>query len=145
MQMDLRPSTLDDIGVLATLGWFCREYQKVYFHIHVEKEIGLQEDEISASLKVVLYRLTQEAMNNIAKHSRADFVRLSLRKQENKLEWAIEDNGVGFDLQTILSSSAPGRGMGLSSMRERTELSGGTFLIESIQGKGTTLRASWPL
>ena len=145
MQMDLRPSTLDDIGVLATLGWFCREYQKVYSHIHVEKEIGLQEDEVSTSLKTVLYRLTQEAMNNIAKHSRADFVHLSLRKQEKKLEWAIEDNGVGFDLETILSSSGPGRGMGLSSMRERTELSGGTFLIESIQGKGTTLRASWPL
>ena len=143
--MDLRPSTLDDLGVLATLGWFCREYQKIYSHIHIEKEIGLQENEVSTPRKVVIYRLTQEAMNNIAKHSQADLVRLSLRKQEAQIEWVIEDNGMGFDLEKILSSEGSKRGLGLSSMRERTELSGGKFMIESIQGKRTTLRASWPL
>ena len=145
MQMDLRPSTLDDLGVLATLAWFCREYQKIYSHIHIEKEIGLQENEVSTPLKVVLYRLTQEAMNNIAKHSQADLVRLSLRKKENKIEWVIIDNGMGFDLEEILSPEGSKRGLGLTSMRERTELSGGTFTIESTKGKGTTIRASWPL
>jgi signal transduction histidine kinase len=145
MQMDLRPSTLDDLGVLATLGWFCREYQKIYSRIRIEKEIAIQENEVSNPLKVVLYRLTQEAMNNIAKHSQADLVRLSLRKQETQIEWVIEDNGMGFDLQKILSSEGSKRGLGLSSMRERTELSGGKFMIESTQGKGTTVRASWPL
>ena len=84
-------------------------------------------------------------MNNIAKHSQADLVRLSLRKQEAQIEWVIEDNGMGFDLEKILSSEGSKRGLGLSSMRERTELSGGKFMIESTQGKGTTLRASWPL
>jgi len=145
MQMDLRPSTLDDLGVLATLGWFCREYQKIYSHIRIDKEITIQEREVSAPLKVVLYRLTQEAMNNIAKHSQADLVRLSLRKHANTIEWAIEDNGMGFDLEKIFSSEGSQGGLGLSSMKERAELSGGTFMIESIQGKGTTLRATWPL
>jgi PAS domain S-box-containing protein len=145
MQMDLRPSTLDDLGVLATLGWFCREYQKIYSSIRIEKEIAIQESEVSTPLKVVLYRLMQEAMNNIAKHSQADLIRLSLRKQENKIEWTIEDNGIGFDLEDILSSKGSKRGMGLSSMRERTQLSGGTFRIESTRGKGTTIRAIWPL
>jgi len=145
MQMDLRPSTLDDLGILATLGWFCREYQKIYSHIHIEQEIGLQETEVSIPLKVVLYRLTQEAMNNIAKHSQADLVRLSLRKQANQIEWRIEDNGRGFDLENILSSEGSKRGLGLSSMKERAELSGGKFMIESTQGKGTTIRASWTL
>jgi len=145
MQMDLRPSTLDDLGVLATLGWFCREYQKIYSRIRIEKEIAIQENEVSTPLKVVLYRLTQEAMNNIAKYSQADLVRLSLRKQEAQIEWVIEDNGIGFDLEKILSSEGSKRGLGLSSMRERTELSGGKFMIESTQGKGTTLRASWPI
>jgi PAS domain S-box-containing protein len=144
MQMDLHPSTLDDLGVLATLAWFCREYQKIYSRIRIDKEIAIQENEVSTPLKVVLYRLTQEAMNNIAKHSQADLVRLSLRKQENRIEWTIEDNGIGFDLEKILSSEGSKRGLGLSSMRERTELSGGKFMIESTQGKGTTLRASWP-
>jgi signal transduction histidine kinase len=145
MQMDLRPSTLDDLGVLATLGWFCREYQKIYSPIRVEKEIAIQENEVSTLLKVVLYRLTQEAMNNIAKHSHADLVRLSLRKQENKIEWSVEDNGMGFNLEEVLSSEGSKRGLGLSSMRERAQLSGGTFTIESTPGKGTSIRASWPL
>ena len=145
MQMDLRPSTLDDLGVLATLGWFCREYQKIYSHIHIEKEIGLQENEVSTPRKVVIYRLTQEAMNNIAKHSQADLIHLSLRRMENEIELVIKDNGMGFDLEEILSPERSKRGLGLSSMRERTELSGGAFTIESTPGKGTTIRASWPL
>ena len=145
MQMDLRPSTLDDLGVLATLGWFCREYQKIYSRIRIEKEIAIEETEVSAPLKVVLYRLTQEAMNNIAKHSQADLVRLTLRKQETQIEWVIEDNGMGFDLEYVLSSGQSKRGLGLGSMKERAELSGGTFAIESIKGKGTTVRASWPV
>ena len=145
MQMDLRPSTLDDLGILATLGWFCREYQKIYSHIHIEKEIGLQEDEVSPTLKTVTYRLTQEALNNIAKHSKADFVHLSLRRREKEIELVIKDNGMGFDLEEILSPERSKRGLGLSSMRERAELSGGTFAIESTPGKGTTLRASWRL
>jgi PAS domain S-box-containing protein len=145
MQMDLRPSTLDDLGVLATLGWFCREYHKIYSHIHIEKEIGLQEDEVSHTLKTVIYRLTQEAMNNVAKHSQADLIHLSLRRMENEIQLVLKDNGMGFDLEEILSSEGSKRGLGLSSMRERTELSGGAFTIESTPGKGTTVRASWPI
>jgi PAS domain S-box-containing protein len=145
IQMDLRPSTLDDLGVLATLEWFCREYQKIYSHIHIQKEIGLRESEVSASLKTVIYRLTQEALNNIAKHSKADLIHLSLQTMEDKIELVIEDNGTGFDLEEILSTERSKRGLGLNSMRERAELSGGTFAIESTQGKGTVIRASWPV
>ncbi|MCJ7784464.1 MAG: sensor histidine kinase, partial [Desulfobacterales bacterium] len=145
IQMDLRPSTLDDLGVLATLGWFCREYQKFYSRIRIEKEIGLQESEVSTPLRTVIYRVTQEAMNNIAKHSQADLIHLSLRRREDKIELFIKDNGMGFDLEEILSPERSQGGLGLSSMRERTELSGGTFAIESTKGKGTVIRASWPV
>jgi len=58
---------------------------------------------------------------------------------------AIEDNGLGFDLDNVLSVESPKRGLGLASMKERTELSGGSFSIESKKGAGTTVRASWPL
>jgi PAS domain S-box-containing protein len=145
IQMDLRPSTLDDLGILATLRWFCREYQKIYSHIRVEKEIDLQESEVSTPLKTVIYRVMQEALNNIAKHSKADLVYLSLRKKKNKIELTIKDTGMGFDLEEILSPERFKRGLGLNSMRERTELSGGTFVIESTAGKGTTIRAEWPI
>ncbi len=145
IQMDLRPSTLDDIGVLATLDWFCREYQKIYSHIRIEKEIGLRESDISAPLKTVIYRLTQEALNNIAKHSQANLVLLTLQTIKDRIELIIKDNGGGFSLEEIQSAEKPKKGLGLTSMRERAELSGGSFMIESAPGAGTTIRASWPI
>jgi signal transduction histidine kinase len=145
VQMDLRPSTLDDLGVLATLDWFCREYQKIYSHIRIEKKTGLKESDVPVPVKTVIYRVTQEALNNISKHSKADLVRLSLDKKENKIELVIEDNGVGFNLEEILSPERSRRGLGLTSMRERTKLSGGTFVIETSPGQGTMLRANWPI
>jgi signal transduction histidine kinase len=81
----------------------------------------------------------QEAMNNVAKHSKANLIRLSLRKIEDRTELCIEDNGAGFDPETIK------KGLGLTSMRERTDLSGGSFEIESVPGKGTIIRAQWPI
>jgi signal transduction histidine kinase len=138
IQMDLRPSVLDDLGIIATFGWFMREFQKVYSRISVEKQVSVQENEIPDSLKTVLFRVMQEAMNNIAKHSKANLVRLSLRKMDDRIELSIEDNGAGFDPKTIK------QGLGLTSMRERTELSGGSFAVKSILGKGTTIKARWP-
>jgi signal transduction histidine kinase len=137
IQMDLRPSILDDLGILATIGWFTREFQKVYTHIRVEKETNIKEEEVPDSVKIVLYRVIQEALNNIAKHSKADFLRLFLHKAEDKIELKIEDNGMGFDLENYR------KGLGLTSMRERIELSGGSFWIESTIGRGTTIRAQW--
>jgi signal transduction histidine kinase len=87
----------------------------------------------------------QEALNNIAKHSKADLVHLSLQKTDGTIELAIQDNGQGFNLMEVLSVEGSKRGLGLTSMRERTELSGGTFVIESTAGKGTTIRAEWPI
>jgi len=139
IQMDLRPSVLDDLGILATIGWFTREFQKVYSHISVEKQISVEENEIPDSLKTVLFRVLQEAMNNAAKHSKADLARLILRKTVDKIELSFEDNGEGFNIESST------KGLGLTSMRERTELSGGSFAIESTPGKGTTIKAYWPL
>jgi signal transduction histidine kinase len=79
-------------------------------------------------------------MNNIAKHSKAALVSLSLRrKKDGRIELVIEDNGTGFDVESIK------KGLGLGSMRERAEFSGGSFDIESVKGKGTVIRASWPV
>ena len=74
IQMDLRPSMLDDLGIAVTINWFCREFQKVYSTIQIEKRIGIEEDEVPKSLKISLYRIIQEAFNNIAKHSKGDRV-----------------------------------------------------------------------
>ncbi len=141
---DLRPSILDDLGLLVTISWLCREFQRIYSGIRIEKRINVKEDEVPDILKTVIYRVLQEAFNNIAKHSLADLVRLSLSKAGGTIDLVIEDNGRGFDLQDTLSSESSKRGLGLASMKERTEFSGGSFSIESRREAGTIVRASWP-
>ncbi len=145
IQTDLRPSVLDDLGILAALSWLCRNFEATYSHIHIEKQTHIQEEEVPLLLKTVIYRVSQEALNNIAKHSKADLARLSLKKIGDKIELKIKDNGMGFDLEQTLSSERARRGMGLDSMRERAELSGGAFAVESTKGKGTTIKVNWPL
>jgi PAS domain S-box-containing protein len=144
IQMALRPSSLDDLGILPTLNWFFREFQKTYSNIRIETKINIDENDVPDHLRTVIYRICQEAFNNIAKHSKAKVATLSLRKTD-QIELVIEDNGRGFNPGEKLSPENHNRGLGLTSMRERAELTGGSFAIESIQGSGTTLRVSWPL
>jgi len=143
IQMSLRPSILDDLGILTTINWFCREFEATYLDIHIQKEIDIKEEEVSDSLKIVIYRVLQEAMNNIAKHSKANTVFLSLRKSGGSIELAIRDNGQGFDPAEAHSQTGTARGLGLDSMRERVEFSGGSYLIESTKAAGTAIRAFW--
>jgi len=139
IMMNLRPSILDDLGILATINWFCREFQRIYSHLQIHRDIRVEEKDIPNHLKIILFRILQEGMNNVSKHSRANAVFLSLDKTQQTIELEIRDNGLGFSPET-----SP-RGLGLSSMKERTELSGGTFILEAAIGQGTRLRASWPL
>ena len=143
IQMDLRPAMLDDLGLLPTLSWFFRKFQAIYSQIQIAQEIEVEDKDIPPSLKIVIFRVTQEAMNNIAKYSKADLARLSLRKLDNRMELAIQDNGQGFNPGKVTGSESGRRGLGLTSMRERVELSGGSFYIESFEGNGTTIRAAW--
>jgi len=140
---DLRPSILDDLGILATITWFCREFQNVYAGIRIKREIYIQENDIPSPLKTVIYRILQEALNNVAKHSRADLIQLTLEKSDSRIELKIQDNGVGFDLAKTLSLRPSQRGFGLASMRERAGLSGAAFDIVSTVGKGTVIRVEW--
>jgi PAS domain S-box-containing protein len=143
IMMDLRPSILDDLGLVTTVGWLCRQFQSVHSHIRIANEIAIDEEDIPAPLKIVIFRIMQEALNNIAKHSKADLVSLSFVKSNCSLELTIEDNGAGFDLSSVLSDKSHERGLGLTSMQERTELAGGRMSIDSTIGVGTTIRASW--
>ena len=140
----LSPPILDDLGILATINWSCREFQEVYSDIRVEKSLEIEEADIPEALKIVIYKLLIEALNNIAKHSGASLVRLSLRKAESNIKLILEDNGRGFDLREALSAEIPMSGLGLASMKERAELFGGSFEIFTGKGRGTTIRASLP-
>ncbi len=145
IQADLRPPLLDDLGIIATISWFCRRFETIYSAIRVEKMITIREEEVPDHLKIVLFRIIQEAMANIGKHARADYMCLGLRKVDSTIELSIRDNGKGFDQATFSSEESLKKGLGLSSMRERTEFSEGTFSIESAKGSGTLIKAIWPI
>lgn len=144
LMSDLHPSMIEDLGILPTINWFTRQFQDVYSHISVEKVIGIEENDVPEPLKIVIFRIMQEALHNVAKYSKADMVRLVLTQEGGAITFAIRDNGTGFDIDAVRSRYNPGRGFGLSTMRERAELSGGSFAIESAVGSGTTVRVLWP-
>jgi signal transduction histidine kinase len=142
---DLRPSILDELGILAALRWFCRQFTDLHPAIHVRQQVDLMERDIPEALKIVILRIVQESFNNIAKYSQAKSVTLSLAKQEGTLRLCVLDTGIGFDPQAALPGKGRGTGIGLVSMKERAELSGGAFILKSGPGQGTSVTASWPL
>ncbi len=145
IQTVLRPPALDDLGIGPALNWLCREFQKNYAHIDIEKKFYFQEPDIPDSIKIAVFRIIQEALNNVAWHSKANRVSLYLSKRTTSIDLVIQDNGQGFDLEPTLLGANPQRGLGLSGMKERAALSGGSFYIQSKPQKGTTIRVSWPV
>jgi signal transduction histidine kinase len=144
ISMDLRPSILDDLGILATITWLCKEFHRTRPDIRVEQALDIEEDWVPEDQKIVIFRLLQDALNNVAKHSRADLVRIGLCKQDARIVLTIQDNGAGFDWKSLYSADGVRRGLGLAGMKERTQLSGGILSVESQQGAGTSITASWP-
>lgn len=150
--MDLRPAMLDDLGILATLQWFVREFENTFKNITVESLVNIDESDIPEDRKVVIFRIVQEAMNNITKHANARNIVLNLFKSDSSITLFISDDGRGFNMDTLIhkkinqldeSDILPRCSFGLSSMRERAESTNGTFVIESSHGGGTTIIVSW--
>jgi signal transduction histidine kinase len=138
IHQNIWPSILGDFGLITAIGWHCRKFEENYSHIHIEKSLSLEESDTPDVLKIVIYRIIQEALNNVAKHSAADYVAILLGKGNGVIELKIRDNGQGFNAAEVQKST----GAGLSGMRERAKLSGGSIEIES-GGTGTEIRALW--
>ena len=141
---NLHPSVIDDIGLQAAIRDLIHEFQAIYSHIDIEIELDVEENDITDSLKIQIYRVIQEALNNIAKHSDANKARLIFKKNSEKIQLIVEDNGKGFDIKNEFGEDGYTSGMGLESMKERTELFEGIFKIKSDKGKGTMIEAFWP-
>jgi signal transduction histidine kinase len=142
---NLRPLILDDLGVLPAIRSLVRQFSGVQPQVQFNHAFTAEEAEIPEPLKIVIYRVCQEALNNISKHSDATSVDLSLVNQKHGLALLIHDNGRGFDLRELFSQEKKDSGLGLDSMKERVELSGGSFTLVSKKSEGTTVKAVWPL
>ena len=145
ISVNLRPSLIDDIGLISTISWYSREYTRIFPQMFIEQFVDIEEKSIPNELKIVIFRVMQEAMFNVAKHGNCDTVKIVLETVSNRIVLKIEDSGNGFDVSKKLKISGAEKRFGLLSMKERTELSGGVFKIQSNPGKGTNVVATWPL
>ena len=141
---DLRPTMLDELGLLPTLRWYISRFAR-RLDIKVEFETFGLEDRLAAEIETVLYRIVQEALTNIARHAQARRLFLHLERTPLRVIAVIEDDGIGFDVQRWLAAATPGLGAGLFGMRERVTLRGGVFTIDSHPGLGTRLFIELPL
>jgi signal transduction histidine kinase len=133
----LRPSMLDDLGLIPALEWQGREVSR-----RSETEVEIQSVDVSESIpdeyKICIYRLVQEALNNAARHSAARNAKVKIEQNADTIRVTVSDDGRGFDPQRV-------RGLGILGMEERVKRLGGKLTIDSRPGSGTTVRAEFPL
>ncbi|MBP9681169.1 MAG: sensor histidine kinase [Bacteriovorax sp.] len=140
---ELRPMILDDLGIVYAIKSYLKEFQKLY-KIPVIFKSNSKFSNINDIPKTVLFRVVQESLTNIAKHSKATRASVHLKRVNKNILLDIADNGRSFNVNS-LSSSIRNKRLGLIGMSERVRLAGGTLLIKSSKGKGTTVRAEIPI
>ena len=138
---DLHPPQLDDLGLLATLRWYAGEIKSRY-GLPVNITSSEQEGELPPNLRVVLFRIAQEAITNVVRHANASQVELSLSITRTCTNLVVMDDGIGFDVQNTLRAWGGRQSWGLLGMMERASLLGGTCQIESRPGNGTRIVVS---
>jgi signal transduction histidine kinase len=140
----LRPPALDDLGLIPALHSYIRDFAKrTGLSIRFTSLTRDRVEQLASAKRTVLYRVAQEALINVAKHAQASEVKLSIQRLRGTIRMEIKDNGRSFQTQGV-SPIGRNRGLGLLGMRERVEMVGGRFAVESSPGKGTTIRAEIP-
>ncbi len=142
--IDLRPSILDDLGLLAALHWYA-EARLGSQGVRVHWELPEVEKRLPAHIETALFRIVQEAITNIAKHAEAQNVIISLAYEDDSVAIEIEDDGKGFDPKEAMPTAASARGLGVLGMKERVSLLNGVFKIDSQPGEGTYISIKVPL
>jgi signal transduction histidine kinase len=131
---ELRPSLLDHMGLGPAIQWHLKEFEKKSA-IYTVFDSSMTEASLSDKIKINLFRIVQESLTNVARHSLAKSAMVSLQQNELELKLTIQDNGVGFDTQETAAKET----LGILGMKERTAMIGGTYEITSIPGQGTTI------
>jgi len=144
ISLDLRPSLLDDLGLVAALRWYGARQARlagVVFHF-----VGrLPDERLPTMLETTCFRVAQEALTNVVRHAQAAHVWVDVSLHADTLLLTIRDDGVGFDPHIAQTRARLGNSFGLLGMRERVAIAGGTIHLASMPGQGTTVEACFPL
>jgi signal transduction histidine kinase len=141
---NLRPSVLDDFGLVIALKLLCKDFEKVHAIKMTFQLANPAPRYMDRNIEIALYRIAQEALSNIARHAAASSAALHLMPRGSTIQLIVEDDGKGFNQEDTARAKGSGHGLGLISMRERTELLGGSFDIDSACNKGTTIAVTIP-
>jgi signal transduction histidine kinase len=141
----LRPPVLDDLGLRAGVAWLARTLRE---HSELQASIDWQTDEgerLDPELETLIFRIAQEGLNNVIKHSGQRHARVTMRRRSGRFELEIADDGSGFDVDRVMGPADGATGLGLRGIRDRIELFGGRFTLESAPGRGSRLRVVVPV
>ena len=144
LSLNLRPSMLDDLGLESALRWYVTR-QATVSGIRAEFQADALEDRLDPVIETACFRVTQEALTNVARHARARSVTVALRKRNGQLHLSVRDDGIGFDVTALRQQAVQGASLGLLSMEERATLVAGGLELKSAPGQGTEIHAWFPL
>jgi len=144
LSIDLRPSALDDLGLLPALRWYVKEYQQKC-GIAVELVATGLRERLPTEVETAVYRIVQESLTNTARHGHAQRVWVTVMEEPERLQVIVRDDGVGFDAQATLKKPWQDRGLGLAGMQERAMLVNGALAVKSRQGEGVTIEVTIPI
>lgn len=144
LALDLRPSMLDDIGLVAALRW-CLDRQSQRAGLIPQFVADSSVSGVSPEINTACFRVAQESLTNVGRHAKARHVRVELRQDDQELELLVRDDGIGFDVTTARNRNAHGESLGLLGMQERVQLVGGQIEIVSATSQGTTIRVRIPI
>ncbi|MFA4901884.1 MAG: PAS domain S-box protein [Desulfobaccales bacterium] len=141
---DLRPDVLDDLGLIFALKRLLEEFGALH---NIEFSLDLDDlgNLLSSQAQIIIYRIFQESLTNIGKYAQASRVAVSLKNENDKVSFSVEDNGKGFDLEQVRALDVAKRGLGLTAMEERVRMLGGTLKICSQKGIGTRISFNIPI
>lgn len=143
MAMELRPPSLDDLGVIATLHWYLREYQSDHPETHVQTDITIGEADVSRALKVIIYRLVQEMLENLARYAAPSFVRVTLTKRNQNIALVVEDSGWMYQRANAAAHQDSRERIWIQAIEERAVLSGAIVTIQDKGPDGHGISFTW--
>lgn len=144
LTLDLRPSSLDDLGLVAAIRTYIQRYPEAS-GIHVEFKTNGLNGRLDPVFETALFRIIQEATHNAVKHAHAANINISLTAGDGNIVATVQDDGKGFNVEQLYKSGIGRHSSGILGIQERTDLLGGTFSIRSLPGKGTSLRVEIPI
>lgn len=145
MQTDLHPAILDDIGIRPALTSLAKGFRTTFPGVEIATKLTAKEENVPLALRGTVFRVAQEALNNATKHSGCESVQIWLHEAGGSIILNIKDDGCGFGVAKTRDAAIAAGKLGLISMRERVESTGGEFLLMSKPGQGTEVKATWPL